>query len=59
MTIREWFAGQAMSGIFSSRDVLAGCHENARETGRELEETVAILAVKLADALIAELGRES
>ena len=58
MTKREWFTGQALAGLFGSRESMAGCLESARETGRELEETVAILAVKIADSVLKELGRD-
>lgn len=48
MTLRDWFAGQAMAGV------IAPCANDARKPGETIEEMFSRKAYAIADAMIAE-----
>lgn len=48
---REYFAGLAMQGVISNTDIL-------KTSGMACEKDIAQLAIKAADALLAELAKE-
>lgn len=52
MTLRQWYAGQALAGI------LGGYMANSRMSARP-PEVLANMALRLADAMIAELERST
>lgn len=60
MTLRDWFAGQALTGVVatvnSSSQVMALCIE-ARKRGLETEEYIAESAFAIADAMLAERAK--
>lgn len=55
MTLRDWFAGQALGAIITATS--NGQHYPARE-GRSLIEGMAQDAYELADAMLAERAKE-
>lgn len=48
MTLRDWFAGQALAGLVQLRAV----HEAARESGEPAEKITAAAAYEYADAML-------
>ncbi len=57
MTLREWYAGQALAGIVSNQGQLDGQGKRAIRFGVEAEVMIAATAVKMADSLLAELRK--
>jgi len=55
MSLRAWLAGQALNGIASNQSQLDGQQERAIRFGVTIETMTAKTAVKMADALLAEL----
>jgi hypothetical protein len=54
MTLRDWFAGQALNGWLSS-DAIAGCINSVAETQKmSVEAAYANAAYSYADAMLAE-----
>ena len=47
MSLRDWFAGQALTGIFSA------CLHDTRGAGQSVEEMLAEKAFRIADAMLA------
>lgn len=61
MSLREWFAGQALAGLhsLSSDPVINAIGREAKRLGEErMSTTFARMAVEAADATIAELAKE-
>ncbi len=53
MSLRDWFAGQALAGFVSDAATLGGFDKSAAELGMNNGEIVAAAAYKLADAMLA------
>jgi hypothetical protein len=49
MTLRDWFAGQALNGLYSSGDIDLTKHTTEKSVGRS---NIAKLAYAVADAMI-------
>ena len=68
MSLRDYFAGQALTGMFACgghRDVAAGIAEDKHafcltptEIGEAAEERIAAMAYSMADAMLAERERQ-
>lgn len=56
MTLRDYFAGQAIAGILANGS--SGAAETAAESGFTTTRVIAMTAYKLADALIVERQKE-
>lgn len=55
MSLRDWFAGQALAGLFASRDLqIAILHDSAQIGLGAFEPTMAHAAYKMAEAMLAE-----
>ena len=54
MSLRDWFAGQALSSVMADIDVVM----MSRENGRTWTETVARTSYDIADAMIIERERQ-
>ncbi len=54
MTLRDWFAGQALQAIISA--TCAGQHDPSTKHGKSVEAAMAMDAYLLADAMIAARG---
>jgi len=57
MTLRDWFAGQALAGMWSNNDHLCIVKENASKAGHSFDERLSQNAYAIADAMIAERKR--
>lgn len=54
MTLRDWFAGQALTGIYACRDLqLATLHDQAKTGTGDFDACMAKQAYSQADAMIA------
>lgn len=54
MTLRDWFAGQALAGIYACRDLqLATIHDQAKTGSGDFDACMAKQAYSQADAMIA------
>lgn len=55
MSLRDWFAGQAMSGlvVMSATREWRGLMDDVKDDGEEDEAVVAEMAYRIADAMIA------
>ena len=54
MSLRDWFAGQALAGLYACRDLQMGTlHDMAKTNSGEFEECMAKQAYHQADAMIA------
>jgi hypothetical protein len=53
MTLRDWFAGQALPAVCADNEVL----EMSQQPGRRWTETVAGVSYDLADAMLAERAK--
>jgi hypothetical protein len=51
MTLRDWFAGQALAGIIQVTS--AGLHQPSKKHGCRVVEAIALDAYEMADAMIA------
>lgn len=57
MTLRDWFAGQALPAIYATDDVIVSLGEGGRRTTRDATATdIARFAYQLADAMLAARG---
>jgi len=59
MTLRDWYAGQAMAALIGSADSLRASADKALEDGRgeQAGHVIARQAYRMADAMIAEKRR--
>lgn len=57
MTLRDWFAGQAMAGMVSSKDIISACIKAAYHDGVDPTDIVAADAYTYADAMLAERNK--
>lgn len=57
MTLRDWFAGQVMCGLYSDNAHVALFGRVADRRGISSAKAMAIAAYEMADALIAERNR--
>lgn len=55
LTVRDWFAGQALAGIVANHEFMRGC-ENAYG-GKQTLEAVAVLAFAHSDAMLVERAK--
>ena len=55
MTLRDWFAGQALSGFLGTEACIEGTNY-LRRAGENPEQCVAETAYRIADALLAARG---
>ncbi|WP_425902472.1 hypothetical protein [Agrobacterium radiobacter] len=54
MTLRDWFAGQALAGLYACRDLqLATLHDQAKTGAGDFDACMAKQAYSQADAMIA------
>lgn len=60
MTLRDWFAGQALAGMLSDSDNVRRHYEilKANRNGRTLRTVAANIAYEYADAMLAERERQ-
>jgi hypothetical protein len=58
MTLRDWFAGQAISGMFTNEMVLRNVRNKSQKKGIDFSAEVAFQAYTLADEMIKERNRE-
>lgn len=56
MTLRDWFAGQALAGAFASPEMLKATREAGKALNMQQSQVIAKMCVEQADALIALLG---
>ena len=54
MSLRDWFAGQALRGILSNRDLLDRIENCAESEGTDLMTETAIWAYDYADEMLAQ-----
>jgi hypothetical protein len=59
MTLRDYFAAKAMQGVIANYRLLKDCETWAKEEEQTPHQVVATVARKHADALLAELQKES
>lgn len=57
LSLREYYAGQALAGILSNQTQIDGCGEDARADHIGVREAVARKSFLIADAMIAEENR--
>ena len=60
MTLRDYFAGQAMAGFFAHPDVFApyaGKGEKPEDRAARMVDSIAVTAYSVADAMLAERDR--
>lgn len=58
LTKRELLAAMAMQAIASNEALMVEAFELGRQSGKAVQEAIAVGAVSYADALLAELARE-
>ena len=58
MTLRDWFAGQALAGVTGNMGMLEAIRIAAEAEKKEMVTCTAVLCVQYADALLAELGKD-
>lgn len=56
MTLRDWFAGQALT-LFAERAVLNKFYEEAKAAGVQGENIIASRAYEIADAMLKERAK--
>jgi hypothetical protein len=56
MSLRDWFAGQALAGMLSD-EMLAETTRQGKAHGIQPESLIAVLAYKTADAMLAERAK--
>ena len=54
MSLRDWFAGQALVGFLSNPDAAASIQETAKGEGGQPADLAAVMAYFQADAMLAE-----
>lgn len=59
MSLRDWFAGQAMVALMSSRSWVAGLDATAKETGYEFKARLAVEAYRMADWMLAQREKKT
>lgn len=57
MTLRDWFAGQALSGICSDERNMSAMTRVAEAEGLDLTQYVSSSAYEMADAMLAERSK--
>ena len=57
MSLRDWFAGQALAGYTSCLDLQMAAAKVAKEAGRPVEAEIAEAAYSFADAMLAERSK--
>lgn len=57
MSLRDWFAGQALNGCFASDRWIDGIDKNAAQLGVEFAAAIAVMAYKYADTMLAERAK--
>ena len=57
MTLRDWYAGQALAGAIANSDVLAAAQETAEKDGKKSKNGLALFCIQIADAMLAERER--
>ncbi len=57
MTLRDYFAGQALAGLAAQGGIMDTLETVAKEHGIEAEDIVAVAAYELADAMLKERER--
>ena len=61
MTLRDYFAAQAMMGEIASASTKASCEataEAAMKAGRSVEAHIAFISYRVADAMLAERAKQ-
>lgn len=56
MTLRQWYAGQALPMIASDPEMFENCLDRAKKSGLGITQYIARCAFQMADAMIAEGG---
>ena len=61
MSLRDWFAGQALNGILSAvtPEIAEAINANAELAGSEVDEHTASLAYHQADAMLTQREKET
>ena len=59
MTLRDWFAGQALAGIMANEKRIREIIQLADRQDRQVPNSIAIDCYALADAMIAERAKRS
>jgi len=54
MTLRDWFAGQALVGILANERMCENATDEAERTRTDIAKAYAIVAHSMADAMLAE-----
>lgn len=57
MTLREYFAGQALAGFCSSQETLQIAHQSGEGQGSQTRQVIAGAAYDMADAMLAERSK--
>lgn len=59
MSLRDWFAGQALAGLSASHELLLSNHDLVKEFGTSgIDKLQASKAYRLADAMIAQRNKK-
>ncbi len=58
MTLRQYYAGQAMQGLLSDVEAQRWLQTDPRFTGQNFAQVLAINSVEFSDALISELSKQ-
>ena len=54
LTIRQWYAGQALAGMMANTDLLISSRDEAKSRGMDAGEAIAATCYEQADSMIAE-----
>jgi hypothetical protein len=53
MSLRDWFAGQALAGLLQNEDAISNIQQTAREIGESPPDYTASICWNIADAMLA------
>lgn len=54
MTLRDWFAGQALAGIMANVELIKAIRDQATADGHSFERGISVTAKVIANAMLAE-----
>ena len=58
MTLRDYFAAEALKGLLSDNETIAATYRTAKKAGVGLSKAMAASSYEFADAMLAERGRQ-